>query len=295
MKAENHKPDIAVEKGLAISLGSAFLGHYTHLGFLTALEENGIRPGRIAGSSAGAIAGMLWCSGRRGEELERLIFSLYFKRRFFDFGALWRLPATLSWLWGNGILAGSRMERWLDREFGTGFRIEDLTGPRLEVAVTNLSQRRCDIIREGSLRDAVIASFSMPLLFRPRRVAGDECVDGGATDEAPYAHWFQEPEVETILVHRISFTEKPCPSRRLNTLGVIHLSYQAIIHEMEQLRVRLAQACGKKVIFLETRHEHPGLICNRRAKGNFQHGYDTGLEAVRRLREKETSVSDTAS
>ena len=63
-------PESGDDPGLAICLSSSFFGYYAHLGVLSAMEEIGLRPGRIAGASAGAMAGGLWAAGLRGEALE---------------------------------------------------------------------------------------------------------------------------------------------------------------------------------------------------------------------------------
>ena len=62
-----------VMPGLALCLTSSFLGHYAHIGLLNRLEAGAVLPGRIAGSSAGAIAGGLFCGGIRGRALEEFL------------------------------------------------------------------------------------------------------------------------------------------------------------------------------------------------------------------------------
>ena len=63
-KAETPNP------GIALALGSAFLGIYAHGGFLCGLNKAGVFPGHVAGASAGAMAGGFYASGMRGAELE---------------------------------------------------------------------------------------------------------------------------------------------------------------------------------------------------------------------------------
>ena len=75
------------DPGLALCLSSSFFGYYAHLGLLSAMEKRGLRPGRIAGASAGALAGGFWAAGLRGEALARVIYDFHFLRSFFDLGA----------------------------------------------------------------------------------------------------------------------------------------------------------------------------------------------------------------
>ena len=161
------------DPGLAVCLASSFFGYYAHLGVLSAMEEAGLRPGRIAGASAGAMAGGFWAAGLRGEALEKVIYDFHFRRAFFDLGAFYRWPGILTGLAGAGLLSGVRMRRYLGRVLGD-LRIEDLQGPRLEIAVANLTKACGEVRSSGPLNDFLIASCAMPVLFQPQAIEGEE-------------------------------------------------------------------------------------------------------------------------
>jgi predicted acylesterase/phospholipase RssA len=271
-----------VVPGLAVCLGSSFLGHYAHAGFLNRLWAGGVVPERLAGSSAGAIAGGLFAAGIRGAELERLVLSVWFKRAFADFGFPLRLPGVLSGLYGTGLLSGGRMRRFLTKRIGAR-PIEDLRAPALELAVTNLSDGRAEIVRCGPLIEFMVASFAMPVVFTPQRIDGKVYCDGGVANETPFGHWLGDPGVATIVVHTI---RHPAPGRPPRSVpAVLAQAHRAVGNEtFARLRERAADS-GKRVLVLETAHDHPGLLQGRRARAFLAAGAGTagplGAELLR--------------
>jgi predicted acylesterase/phospholipase RssA len=265
------------DPGLALCLSSSFFGYYAHLGLLSAMEAKGIRPGRIAGASAGALAGGLWAAGLRGEELARIIFDFHFLRAFFDLGAFLRLPGIVTGIAGAGLLSGVRMRRYLSRCIGDR-RIEDLKSPRLEIAVSNLT-RQCPEVRDsGPLNEFMIASCAMPVLFKPQRIGGEDFLDGGVANESPFDHWLDDPTVHTIVVHRIRHTSEMGGLPWRTPGGILGACHGVAANELHRRRCEQAEASGKRLVFLETGHECPGLLHRGKARGYFAAGEKTGRE-----------------
>jgi predicted acylesterase/phospholipase RssA len=264
------------DPGLAVCLSSSFFGHYAHAGFLTGLDQHGVKPGRISGCSAGAIAGGLWSAGIRGQALEDILFSLWFKRCFFDLGSLWRFFGVVTWSYSRGVLSGSRMERFLGDLIGD-LRMEECD-PRIEIAVANLTRGRGEVRDHGVLRDFMIASFSMPLIYKPRRIEGEEFLDGGVSNGTPFDHWLGDPKIHTIVVHRIQHSDDEGPGN--GPCGVITGCHSITWHEFFERRRREAEASGKKVIFVQTTHERPRIFHGKSARSHFQAGIETGAECA---------------
>lgn len=267
-------PSHQSDPGLAVCLASSFLGHYTHAGFLTGLERHGIRPGRIAGASAGAIAGGLWASGLRGEEYERAVFDKKLRRAFLDWGAVWRGFGVALWAWSSGILNGGRVKQHLDALMGE-LRIEDCQSPRIEIAVANVTRRRGEIRTSGRLSDFIVASFSVPLVFTTQRIEGEEFLDGGVFNETPFDHWLDDPNIHTILVHRVRHHVREKQRRRWTAGTIFGVCHSIAGNELFERRKRAAEASGKRVIFLETWHRHPGLFPGSLVRQNFEEGVRT--------------------
>lgn len=279
------------DPGLAVCLASSFCGYHAHSGFLNGLDRLGLRPGRIAGASAGALSGGLWAAGIRGEQLESLILSHRFKRSFLDLFSLFRIHLLFLNLGPSGVLSGSRLRKFLIRLIGNR-RIEELRDPTLELAVSNLSQNCMQLKKEGSLVDFMVASLAVPLLFTVQTVEGEDYVDGGVANETPFEHWLDDPSIHTILVHYI----RHHTSRRLipwwNATSVAATAHSVAAAELFAKRKSLAALSGKKVVFLETRTVHPGIFQWRTARSLIDAGAltaaslssDPGLSSLRATR-----------
>ncbi|MCW1926317.1 patatin-like phospholipase family protein [Luteolibacter arcticus] len=288
------------DPGLAVCLSSSFFGYYAHLGLLNAMEEAGLRPGRIAGASAGAIAGGLWAAGLRDEALEKVIYDFHFRRAFFDLGAFYRWPGILTGLAGAGLLSGVRMRRYLRRVIGDR-QIEDLQSPRLEIAVANLTRKLGEIRSSGPLNDFIIASSAMPVLFMPQRIGGEDFLDGGVANETPFDHWLDDPAIHTIVVHSIRHSScmRGLPWRTPG--GILGECHGIVASDLMRRRIEDARISGKRLILLETEHDHPGLLHGGKSRGFFAAGAETfrksplGAPPARTGREIPLSPAERAS
>lgn len=161
------------EGPFALVLSGGFFGFFSHAGLLAALEERGLRPARVVGVSAGAVAGAALACGLSAEAVAERLGRLR-REEFWDPG----LPL-------GGLLRGRRLEETLDSVLApTGVRrIEEAPLP-LQVVVHDLRARRARGLDRGPLARAVRASCAVPLLFRPVRWRRTLLVDGGVSDRS---------------------------------------------------------------------------------------------------------------
>ena len=161
------EPAAPVRVALVLSGGS--LRGLAHLGVLRALEANGLRPDLIVGSSAGAIAGALYASGRGADDLA---------------GAA--LHDELD-PWGAALATRDTRSRQLEGFLAAGLRqahIEDF--PLRFAAVAAERHGGClAVFNAGDASRAVGASSAMPGVFAPALVAGRDHVDGGMVAPLP--------------------------------------------------------------------------------------------------------------
>jgi NTE family protein len=155
--------------GLVLSGGGAW--GFAHIGLIRALEERGIAPDIIAGTSIGALIGAGYASGYTSEELLQIVSHIHMAR----FATI-HLPT-------QGLLELTWPEKLL-RSVIPADSFDALKIP-LVVAATNLSKGEIVHFRSGTLIDKVIASASVPVVFTPREIDGDEYVDGGLLDNFP--------------------------------------------------------------------------------------------------------------
>ena len=158
--------------GLAFSSGGA--RGTAHIGVLKVLEENGIVPDVIAGSSIGAQIGAAYAAGVPIDEMEVYWRSSSWKR------VAKTLFPTIPW---SGWSSGRKVTRVLRDLFGER-RIEDLSIPYAAVA-TDLETGEALPITSGPIARAVRASLSVPGLFVPVWIDGHLLIDGGVTDPLP--------------------------------------------------------------------------------------------------------------
>ncbi|GAA4272011.1 patatin-like phospholipase family protein [Aquimarina gracilis] len=155
--------------GLVLSGGGA--RGFAHLGVVQALQEKDIYPDIISGVSAGAIAGAFLASGMTPVDIMRLMLDY----KFFDYTSI-HIPKT-------GLLSLDKLENNLLSHLPFS-EFEELKTP-LFVGVSNLNTGEPGYINSGSLSQAIKASASIPVMFSPVEINGNQYVDGGLLDNMP--------------------------------------------------------------------------------------------------------------
>jgi len=166
MNAKPHRPRV----GLALGSGSA--RGWAHVGVIRALEQAGIRPDLVCGTSIGALVGAVYAAG----ELDRFEQWLLGMRVMDVIGFM---DVSL----GGGMLKGERVMEFVRRNF-VDRPIEELAMPFAAVA-TALHTGAEVWLRDGSTVDAVRASIALPALFTPVLRDGMTLVDGGLVNPVP--------------------------------------------------------------------------------------------------------------
>lgn len=164
--SEPRKPII----GLALGGGAA--RGWAHFGVIRALEEAGIKPDLVCGTSIGALVGAAYAAGDL-EPLEEWVRGLSVR------DVIGLMDVRLS----SGILKGERLMNFFRTRF-TEKPIEDLPMPFGAVA-TSLQTGAEVWLRKGSAMDAVRASIALPGLFSPVVHDGKVVVDGGLVNPVP--------------------------------------------------------------------------------------------------------------
>lgn len=173
--------------GLTLSGGGAFGA--AHVGVIQVLEERGIRPGVVTGTSSGALVGSAFAAGLSGKAIERIA------RRFrWNRIARW----TLQPRWG--LLDTRAVTDAVHRLLGEDPRIEDLPR-RFGAVATDLRTRRAVTIDRGPLSAALRATIAVPGLLPPMRIGGRLLADGGMIDNVPHAAARALGAERVVVVH----------------------------------------------------------------------------------------------
>ena len=149
---------------IGLALGGGFARGLAHVGVLKVLEDEGIVPDFIAGTSVGAVIGAAYCSGVSAKELEELAAIVRFK----DFARY-----TISRF---GLCTNDRMTGFLHRILKVR-TFEELRIP-LAVTATDFLTGEPIVFTKGNLIDPVRASCAYPGVFLPVNVGGRMMVDG---------------------------------------------------------------------------------------------------------------------
>jgi NTE family protein len=156
--------------GITLSGGGA--KGIAHIGVLRALLENNVHPTIISGTSAGSIIGVLYAAGMSPDDMEKFVADSSFIKIFRVVG----MP-------GAGFVRLDYLKERLAEFIKTdSFSALDY---ELYICATNLNHGRPVHFNEGTLFDKVMASCSVPWLFKPMEIDGHLYADGGITDNLP--------------------------------------------------------------------------------------------------------------
>ncbi len=156
--------------GLVLSGGAA--RGFAHIGVLKALQEAGIQPDVISGTSAGAIVGALYACKYSPDE----ILEIFNNSKLINFVA----PS----LNGASFVEGKGLRKVFEKKL-TVSNIEELPIP-MYVGTTNFNKGVATYFHKGSLIDKLMASASISVLFPPVEIDGDFYLDGGIVDNLPF-------------------------------------------------------------------------------------------------------------
>jgi len=155
--------------GLALS-GGATRG-FAHIGVLRALEENGIRPDFLSGTSIGAFAAALYAFGVPLPEIRSVAQGM--------------TPVSVSKLKLSryALFSNEELARLIQSKIGKA-RMEDARIPLAIIAV-DIGTGEKVVLREGEVAPAVMASNAVPGIYRPVIIDGRMLVDGGIMEDVP--------------------------------------------------------------------------------------------------------------
>lgn len=173
---------------IGVALGSGAARGLAHIPYIEAMDEMGIRPAVISGTSIGALIGAGWAYGMTGAEL-----------REHAYGVLGSLQLIATTFWNRGMTSLTKilakgLSMQVDGEgvahafLPDGFP-DDFAALKVpfSVVATDFYSWQEVIFDTGPLRPAIAASMAIPSLFRPVGLNGSYFLDGGVTNPLPLA------------------------------------------------------------------------------------------------------------
>jgi len=174
---------------LILALGGGAFKSLAEIGVLNCLEENGIQVDGIVGTSLGATIGALYCSGKTPAEIEALFVEETVQDAMFKGVIIRKLLKPIApikhLLCGKpfaGLSPGKGYLKLLRKELPANFA--QLKKPFAAV-VTDITDGKTSVLSEGDLPLSVLASNTVPTIFRPVEIDGKLYVDGGLRANLP--------------------------------------------------------------------------------------------------------------
>ena len=158
---------------IGLALGGGAARGFAHVGVIQVLEEAGITPVLVTGTSAGSLVAALYASGKNGAQLQKVAESME-ESTIAD----WTLP-----FFGRGVLRGEALAKYVNAQVGQKL-IEAMPMP-LGIVATDLNSGNDMLFQRGDTGTAVRASSSVPAVFTPVKINGHEYVDGGLSSPVP--------------------------------------------------------------------------------------------------------------
>jgi NTE family protein len=215
------------EPRIGLALGGGGAKGLAHILMLETLDELGIRPRAIAGTSIGAIIGALYAAGLSGKEIRAQVEQFFVDQSEAE-RKLFALPKSVRWLdfidpvWASGgLLDSSDFIAWLGEVLPTR-NFSGLEIP-LKVITAELLTGQEVIMKSGALLPALQASMAVPGVFPPVEVNGHSLVDGGVANPLPYDRLQEDCDIAIAI--DVSGNRSLENGESLSSLGVLLQSF----------------------------------------------------------------------
>ena len=230
---------------VGIAFGGGSIHGIAHVGVLKALTEKGLQFQFIAGTSVGAIVGVLVAAQLPYREIDTIA------RRI-------EWPGIMSLAWSRkGLMQNAKLRSVIDTALG-GRTLEQLPIPFGAIA-TDVATGERVILRRGPAGTAIDASCSVPVMFEPVTIDGRVLVDGGLTEPVPVIA-VREMGADVVIGVDVAFRPGEEPFQGLTGLvfQTMHIMANALTNEQipradVAIRMNLHQFIGKD-------HSHDQLI-----------------------------------
>lgn len=191
-------------KKTALVLGGGASYGFAHIGVLKKLEENGIKPDMIIGSSIGAIIGSLYSVGVPLDYIEKIALTFNY-----------RLLADFSGETKKYLLNGDNFLQMM--KLLTGNRNFNECKIPLYINAVEYESGEEYFFKDGNIAEAVRASASLPWIFKPAEIDGKRYVDGGVYDGLPI-HFAKEAGADRVVA--VGFRGGECSSKTEELLNL---------------------------------------------------------------------------
>lgn len=226
-------PVVKIPPRIGLALGGGAARGFAHVGVIQVLEEAGIRPNLVAGTSAGSLVAALYASGKNGAQLQRVAETME-EAAITD----WKLP-----LFSSGMLRGDALARYVNGQVA-GKRIEDMP-LMLGILATDLQTGHDVVFQRGDTGVAVRASSAVPAVFEPVRISGHDYVDGGLVSPVPVR---AARKMGAELVIAVDISSPPEATLSNGTLDILLQTFAIMGKSINSLELRDADIVIRPIL-----------------------------------------------
>ncbi|HYW57751.1 MAG TPA: patatin-like phospholipase family protein [Polaromonas sp.] len=210
-----------VKIGLALGGGAA--RGFAHVGVIAVLEEAGLKPSVLVGTSAGSLVAALYASGKTSAQLQQTALNME-EVAITD----WMLP-----IFGRGMFRGEALGRYVN-ELLAGRSIENMVIP-LGIVATDLNSGQSMLFQRGDTGTAVRASSAVPAVFVPVKINGREYVDGGLVSPVP-VRFARQMGADLVIAVDISSAPEANPAK--DTLQILLQTFAIMGKSINQYELK---------------------------------------------------------
>lgn len=254
---------------IGFALGAGGSRGVAHIGFLKAMEENGIKPDFIVGSSMGAVVGACYAVGlspdKMIEEVEKLKFSDIF-------------DLSLNPIGSGALLRAKKVRKKLLKYFGDT-KFGELKTPFNCVAV-DLTAGKLRLFEDTDLViDGVVASLSIPAVFRAPELHGTKLVDGGILCRVPVDE-VRAMGSDVVLAIDVLGDVRPS-NKKFNLIGMVFRMQEIMDSALNKLMIEKT----KPDIYLTPELGEMAQFKFKDLRFAFDMGYKCGIENKDKIKE----------
>jgi NTE family protein len=206
---------------IGLALGGGAARGFAHIGVLQVLEEQGIKPDLVVGTSAGSVVATLYAAGKTPAELTNMAMTL-------DESTItdWVFP-------GRSLLKGEALAKFV-RNLTAGRQIEGMRMP-LGIVAADLQNGQPILFRKGDPGMAVRASSSVPGVFEPVKIGGREYIDGGAVSPIP-VRYAKQMGADIVIAVDISAIPEGQPTK--GAVDILLQTFNIMGHAISQYELQ---------------------------------------------------------
>ena len=257
-----------MKKKLGFALGSGGSRGVAHIGFLQAMEEEGIKPDYIAGCSMGSVVGAAYARGLSIEEMRHALQKL----RLLDLIQ----PTKMR----GGFFDPEKIKKILIRYMGDP-SFSMLKIPFRCIATDMVTQEIVEF-SEGKVLDGVMASSCIPAVFKPVEMGDKRLIDGGVLERVPYRQ-VKEMGADVVVAGDV-LGWRDCSEKMPNSLGVL----VETVDIMDNARTKMKKERDKDIydFWLEPDLGNMSQYYFGKFDFAYEKGYELGKANAKKIKRK---------